>query len=499
MGINQPFNVRALQDPGLGAAANLLGSGIQALNNRLIGQDRNRNNLQNTLLGQAGLGVREVLENSRQNEQGRSALEFAIQSGQVPGLPMGTEVPEDLKINPTSVNSLITQGGYNALINRNNNILRGGKIMAEGGIPGSDQVLGAGGGGLTSLISGGAANPSMPVQPLPNEALPLSTSEPQLQKSSDGVLRGGVTADPPVAGNLYSQKAAMDNEAKKLALRGQRITSQETDPNFIFGEGNTSVADLTAKRKQGVVQPAVDQIGVPLDQEMTPRLAISRNTFASYDDNKKGEIKAKTESSPAVLNQYVSQLKDVIALKTNKTVDRMRLKLLMSGATDQLGELTPAEEAAKSFVDQTAPLVIQAAGADQSANSISNRDVEPFKRAIGDPTSDMGTFVRNTSAFTAKAYLSALKNAANTNAAIYNDLKGQLEDLSGQPFNYEDIDNIPKFQKAIADNIVQTQKSSQLEAAQQGLQRTSQPRPQAAAPVQGGDEIDAILKRYGRL
>lgn len=229
------FQPGGLSDPGPAAGAGIIGSGLSALSALERQKLANRNNLITSLLGGAVDVGGDILERRAENQQGRAALEFAIESGQLPGL-VGKEIPEDLKIAPSSVNQLLGQASLSRLLGAQKNIAGIGKTASEAGIEAGGALIDRATTKTLQLTGGGAGQqPTVPQQP---QAVP--TVDPTPQQVSEGQFAIGVGQEdqlPPTSdGNLFfkrseaqTRSAEAEARLKEIEARrkGKRFTQQE--------------------------------------------------------------------------------------------------------------------------------------------------------------------------------------------------------------------------------------------------------------------------------
>ena len=135
---------------------------------------------------------------------------------------------------------------------------------------------------------------------------------------------------------------------------------------------------------------------------------------------------------------------------------------------------SPEEVAAITYLSQLVPAAIETAAQFQSANQISNKDLDGMLRSLGSPLESTEVFQNNVTIAQAKNLLSNIKSAAATNASAYKDLVGQYERLTGKQFNYDrDIDDLSGTARLFKYNLQDLANSRQEMLGQEKLGLTA--------------------------
>lgn len=497
----QVFNPQALGDPGPTAALGGLSSTVASLLGQQNNQANNKNALLQALLGQLGQGSRELLATGRENAQGRSALDFAIQSGQLPGLE-GTTIPSDLKIAPSSVNALLSQSGLNALLGRATKQSQIGKTASEAGIPGGDELITGGTNAALGLLGGfgGSSGQGTQIQPQPMSPEPI----PQ-QTGAGGFKLGAQESDatlPAQDQNLIAKQARIKTEKEGLQLQGERLAQAATSPEYLRGVGN------------GADAQAVDLAGIPLGIKMNPGLTSARFQFARKTPDKQSEITDSVTDAASTLDDFSGLRNNVLKFRRDGTIGRLKTTIAANGAIQYILPDNPSDQLVSTvqFLNNSFALatkLVKATG--QSGTGISDRDVRNFQQLVGDPNKPEKIFIAQSNDFIAKSLTTALRNSALVDASQFQALKGLYEDTTGTPLPEDFMTNtkfISNTRQALIDQMGSQKESNIKEQiiqrntgaapASQVIQQPIRPAPQSSNGLGGKlNLIDEILKRQG--
>lgn len=262
------FNPQALGDPGPTAAAGLIGAGLSSAAGLIGNRTRSKAEILASLLGQAGAGLRESFTRANENEQGREALDFAIQSGQLPGL-QGTKVPENLKIDPSSVNALLGQASLPRLLGMQKNIVDIGRITSQSGDPRGGILLERGGTGALDL-TGGQEQPQQINQPQP------TTTEQAPRQLENGSFALGANETDAIASsspNLFLRKSEAEAQKSEDEARIKRIEASRTGKRFeqqsLYDQGPDIEPNLMSYSGKQSQPFRIGQRVIPNSQEAT--------------------------------------------------------------------------------------------------------------------------------------------------------------------------------------------------------------------------------------
>lgn len=420
----RPIQLQALQDPGIGAASSALSSLASLVNQ----QSANKQAFLNTILGQAGLGVRESLEKRREGNQGLEALRLAFGKG---------SIPEDLKgISPTSANTIIQSQALPAQLRSLQQLGSIGKVGAEAGIPGSDTILGAATGGALQSLGGGQTTARTPEQVKQYGLFggmgssPDTGSTPQLESESiipnqqNSKFQIGIgKAETPQDENLIAKKSRLEAESKRLGLQQQKVDVATSDPEFLTGRPN----------EQGI-PIAIDISGNETGRPVDAYEKANRMQFARLTPKEQGDRIAGLTDTSKTIDNYLRLRDKVLQYQRSGVLGRLRTQIGTEAIPQVLLPDNPneADLAVKQYVDMSNALAIKMAIATgQAANSISNKDAQAMRNLVGNPNGNRELFIRQSNALLGDLYSSALPQIGIINAEEDKRLRNQFADLTG--------------------------------------------------------------------
>lgn len=451
----QPFgNIPKLTDPGVSPAISGSSNLIQGLLRLKEQEDQNQNALTRALLGGA-------IDLTEQDMANKAALQKA-----------GLEMPLNrLKTAETlqKIGEGLIQTSPDPTVGRNL-IRRSQELVSDFGVT---QGQGQGSGVPAISDQGGQQQPAGG------------------SFDESGAFRFSIEKSAPQS--PLERKLRADTSTAETKARQSEFEAVVSDPEFRFGIGATGVQDALRAEAQGTPLPAVDITGIPLDEGMTQAFLSNRSSFTNLTPNKRSEVVQQTPGAAAALKNYVDLGLDIINKRNTGILDRARLSAIVAADGAGFDDLRPDEEAVLTFISQVAPLVIKTAGADQGVNSISDKDRESIEKSIGSPTGPKDVFVNNFSRFAAKSYLSALRNAANVDAFTYKQIKQDLEQLTGQPFDPKDLKDIPKIAKQIKAGLAANKEAN----LKQTFNRMNEDSGQLGMQSQLLNDIDSIVGGQG--
>jgi hypothetical protein len=438
----QPTNIPQLQNMGLTPAANMVNTGISAMiSAREGGRDRRNKLLQALLGGGFDMGVQGL-----RNEGNLAMTEAQLKS------------PAQLAL---AVNRLATgaaspdQAG--AIRDRVNRIL--GDIPGTGeegqapilpleGSPivdqvGDDAIQSFGGqGGVTGVPQGQEFAQS------PSGAFQLGT---QQQVASATPSYG---MDLPLGMARQQAKIERDLAGKSLSKARENKTNIDAKRSGIGLREDQAKTFAPGYAEMPEKQPgAVDYDGVSLGIPNSPRVNKIQRSFTRLPKQELVEVRNKTASSFQDLQQFSELTKKFLSLKETNTVDRQRINAAINGLIP-LENLREVEKVAVELNSLLDPAAIQAAAQFQGANSISNRDVEGIKNAIGNPKLPKEVFANLISRYLAKGYINGMGNAIAVDGILFQDMESNFENLTGNKLMPDDFVQFDKVRKMIKNGLV---------------------------------------------
>lgn len=465
----QPFgNIPQLNNPGVAPAISGIASGIGNLLQLKQGRERNTQDLVNQLLQNQGAMARQKLVNEGKAQTGQSSLQSLRMIDLLQRIGQG-QISSN--VDPTTGRQAIsTAQSLVAAMLGNGQIppMTGVQQQTPQQIPQQGQAQTQQSFQQQEQIPVESPLPSLPIPtaaPLNPTVDQLNTfggfepvqaetqNIPQGQEFAQQVPKFSFGAEQEAPMSPFERKQRADAATAESESNRKGFEAKFTSPDYLYGFGSKSLQDTIQMARQGTPYPAIDISSMPLGEDMDEYLITNRAAYTNLTPERKSEVLQKISTAPSTINNLVDAGLEFIEKRQSGTLNRQRLKLIAETGGLGLDNLNPDEEAVIVLIDQLAPAVIAAAAADQGPNSISNVDAGSFRKALGDPTSSFEVFQNNFSRFIAKSYLSGLKNAANVNAIAYNELKRDLEQLSGVKFTTKDFNDVNKFSKAIRDNF----------------------------------------------
>lgn len=472
--------------------ADLLGKGISA---------------GGTLLGN-GLGFL-----ASQN-QARNTLQTAGELGVIPPL---SEEQLSRGIAQSGANTIVGQAGYNALLGRANKIANTGDSLSKAGDPRGDIAYDQAGNIIDAYANRSPVNTTINT-PLVAEALDTSGQAANQTYIPGKPLKGGVVSAPVPAEpqNLVAQTAKIDKDTKALQLQGEKINQSFTNPDYLYGTGNSDRGLLSQQIKTGAAPEATDSSGVGLGMPMNLKLSSSREALARMPQQKQADIYDSVDDAALTADKYLRLRDQVLNYQRKGLIGRLRTKIATSGLVSVVLPDNPSEAdlAVKQFADARNAMAIKLAKATgQAANSISDKDAASFKAIQGDPNGSRELFLRQSNALLADFLVPAIPNAANVNADQFQKLNAVYEQLAGKPYNYETPRILDETNEAF--NRTYKNKEAGDIKASVSRSRTQQPASPTVAPSarttatpvarpssptkSNLTDIEKILQQYGRI
>lgn len=236
------FNPQALQDPGFGGAASLLGTGIGSLTNRMNQESQNKNAMLQALLNNVGATGRTMIEQNASTKRTEMGLpqQFASQSNTYYELAKKAE----------------DAGMYEqaAAFRAQGDQLSGQSYKLLGGAPGQGTVGQPQGGttiqGMTPSITGQPVQPAKPQGLTPEEAAMPSLGQSQPIPNIPNISTTGQT-------NLAQLTKAKEEAAKA----GIQLSSLQSYDQVLSAPDNVKVKGAGGIEYQGItLNPVVRSI-----------------------------------------------------------------------------------------------------------------------------------------------------------------------------------------------------------------------------------------------
>lgn len=448
----QPFNVQALQDPGLSTAASLLGTGIANFSEGLRNRATNRNAL-----------YRQLLTNKAAEDEARLKAEGEIATAQA-GAPKklldyaktALEVQKaggEQGVSPEIVDAL-TGASENAQLRA---LLggQGGTVAAAPAQRGlASRLLGSDVVDLGKAIGGGIKNlfdrdekPTAPQQMPASELLEGATVAPQAPAPK---LVGGVEKEQEPYRSKYAESPAGQQLAaettKKIAdAKTAGYTARQGELTNLTEDYLPNPAEYQRNRAQGVLPQAKDPSGYEMSTKLTPDLYSARVSYANLTPSQRAEY-AKSVSDAATSLDTMEQVSEQLLryrnpgfwsrIKYNTYQDKNLgpvSRLVFTG-----NDASPEDAAVLSKINDTIYNAIKMAKATgQASNSISDADVAGLTSALGNPSASQEELINQLAKFTSQAYLGTMKNATVSDGPLFDKLHSRFQSRVGAPVDFQ--------------------------------------------------------------
>ena len=435
----QPSNIPQLQNVGLNPAASMLSSSISTLVGAEQAEKNRRNKLLQSLLGGAVNMGEQVLRN-----RGNLAMtEAQIMSPAQQALALNRLA--------TGAAGLGQAGGISGGVDNVLGQLGIGNRQSPqkellDGTPSSDQMGLDAGGAITGVPQGQEFTKTPP------GAFQLGASQQTVLPPTSA----GIPADLPLGMSQSLAKINRDVAGKELSEARERKTNIDAQRSQIGLEQEEKARidqGFAVRPTEQTNQSAVDYDGVPLNIPNTERVFKIQKSFARLPKKEVTEARNKVANSFQDLQQFTNLTKRFLSLRESNLIDRQRVNAAINGQIpfDQLREV---EQVAVELNSLLEPAAIQAAAQFQGANSISNRDVEGIKNAIGNPKLPKEVFANLISRYLTKSYINGVGSAIGTDAVLFNDMRSNFQNLTGSDLTPEDFVKFDEVKNKVKNALV---------------------------------------------
>lgn len=486
------FNPQALGDPGPTAATGIIGAGLNSATGLLANRKNNQIELLKQLLGTGGTLVGNELTRRAEAEQGRTGLKLLQSMGQnIEGIDLQKD-----NIDPSTINKALEALNPNREMSRLNTQATLGRTVSESGDPAGQLMIQDAVErynkrfGTPTSTSTQQTGLGMPSEPVPQEVAGTGGSKFAL---------GAQTTEATQPSNFFLQNkqlqiAKQQQELEQAGILTEKQRSLHTaTPSFLNGvlPDGTPASGLGTK-----AAIATDANNIPLEtttgvQPMTPKLFQNHATFNRLNDKDKADVATKVQRQVSELANFNDLALKVVASAKKGTLNRIRLILVAGKTADEqmniLNSFNPQSQEeidAITYLSQLVPAAIESAAQFQSANQISNKDLDGMLRSLGSPLESTDVFLNNVTISQMKNLLGSIKSAAAVNASAYKELTGQYERLTGKQFDYDrDIDDLTGAAKLFKYNIQDLANANREQAPQMGPSESIVPQRQASRPT----------------
>ena len=451
--------VQGLNDPGVGAAASVVGQGLSSAASLLANKRKNANDLLTSLLGDTAGLYKQHMDNRNNldalnlqydingniNDQVLAQMGLGGQQPSSQSQPMITEQPQS-----PATPQINQQDQPIAPDSR----LQEQPLTFNGADQSAKQLIGKPGSPQQPLQGGLSAEDtpqpaqqmSMPQQTggmdfsalrrlSPEKLAPVLTMLGQTPLGKQQIARTKLLDRQNYEGQVTQPDriGKIKTDAGQSALNYQQSKNTTLTDDYKYGPGATSSKEINPQIS------AIDPAGNEFPFPMTPKQAGLRATFALKTPEKRSEIAEKVTSGANYADQMINLKDRLDAAKQSGLLNRVKYQV----SNDGLGRILVPDNAPQDVVEVLGIMnqmnlnAFELAKSLQSANSISNQDIARLVKAMGDPSMSKAVFDNAFKNLLVKTNITNLQAAQLTNAPAYNQLIKLHGLISPNPYNPE--------------------------------------------------------------